>query len=553
MRGQQTLKTLYLVFLLLLGLGYVAVTPPFEGFDEFAHYSSLRQIAHTGRIPVLGASYLDQEVVDYQGPLPYGSGVPPFRPPLHASSYEEFFSNPQHVEDFINSHGGTKPRSRFRESEQLNWQAQHPPLYYLIMSPLVRVTDQASLPVQVFALRYASYLLAMGGVLFGIATINGRKDIDSSAWLGFLLYPLLLPQVFPEFARIGNDSLCLFLLGYLFFAMFSHRADRALGTGNPWLIGLVLGLGMWTKAFFIPIAAAIVTWVVLCQRTRPAPGKGPAYGLDGAIKIVFAALLTGGWWYGFNLWTRGEITGAYDAALLSQSDGLIAGLIKNFSFFELARGIAVVPVTWTWAGTWSLARMPSYLQLPVVLLMLWVALEFVVQLRRYPLQHQNWLLVLMFAWMGLGFVHHALVILASSRSGVSISQPGWYLHIFLPWVAVGLGVGIQAILSRPVTKSLFTWLTAYALLFHLAAIWSEVSLFSGCATKGADKQFHFQTPAFCLDQAPLVIQRLGVLAFPTVAMFAFSLAAACGLWMIRMTMAGSANSAVTGQSGSPGE
>ena len=45
----------YLLALLFMGLAYLAILPPFEGFDETAHYSSIRQIADTATIPLYGS------------------------------------------------------------------------------------------------------------------------------------------------------------------------------------------------------------------------------------------------------------------------------------------------------------------------------------------------------------------------------------------------------------------------------------------------------------------------------------------------------------------
>jgi hypothetical protein len=48
---------------LLIGLAHVAGLPPFEGFDETAHYSYIEQIAKTGRLPHAGDK-LRQDAVD---------------------------------------------------------------------------------------------------------------------------------------------------------------------------------------------------------------------------------------------------------------------------------------------------------------------------------------------------------------------------------------------------------------------------------------------------------------------------------------------------------
>ena len=63
---------------LLIGMAWMAILPPFEGLDEIAHYSSIRQIADTGTIPLFGHSFIAQEVVVYkeQAPSPYALKPP---------------------------------------------------------------------------------------------------------------------------------------------------------------------------------------------------------------------------------------------------------------------------------------------------------------------------------------------------------------------------------------------------------------------------------------------------------------------------------------------
>jgi len=189
-------KTAYTSFLIFVGLTYVALQPPFEGFDEFAHYSSLRQIAHVGSLPIDGESYLDRETTEYRGPMPYSSGAPPFRGQLGAKSYQEFFSNPADAERYSNYYRTAGRSSRFRESDIPNWQAQHPPLYYAVMTPVVWASDRMSFVNQIFLLRLVSYFLAIGGVLFGLASLN-RCEIQRR-----------LPAC-------RHDPLCRLLLGCL--------------------------------------------------------------------------------------------------------------------------------------------------------------------------------------------------------------------------------------------------------------------------------------------------------------------------------------------------
>src|SRR5262245_50994510 len=50
---------------LLIGLAHVAGLPPFEGFDETAHYSYIEQIAKTGTLPRV-SDKLRQDAQDFE-------------------------------------------------------------------------------------------------------------------------------------------------------------------------------------------------------------------------------------------------------------------------------------------------------------------------------------------------------------------------------------------------------------------------------------------------------------------------------------------------------
>jgi hypothetical protein len=60
---------LLLVGSLLTGLSFAALLPPFEGFDETAHYSYIEQIAETGAWPRLNDP-IAAEVSDYLDAAP---------------------------------------------------------------------------------------------------------------------------------------------------------------------------------------------------------------------------------------------------------------------------------------------------------------------------------------------------------------------------------------------------------------------------------------------------------------------------------------------------
>jgi hypothetical protein len=82
-----------LAAVLLVGIGYLSILPPFEGFDESVHYSSVREVADTQTLPLFGRSFIDQTVVDYanHSPMPWSSRAPPFAG-LGPMTYPRFFA-----------------------------------------------------------------------------------------------------------------------------------------------------------------------------------------------------------------------------------------------------------------------------------------------------------------------------------------------------------------------------------------------------------------------------------------------------------------------------
>lgn len=256
---------------LLIALGFLAVLPPFEGFDETAHYSSIQQIADTGTIPRYGQSFLSLTVVDYglHGPLPYSSLHPPFDR-NGGMTYAVFFASPDHVAAYKNLYRKPLPRF-FQPSKQANWQSQHPPLYYLLMASLMTATASWSFVTQLFALRLVSFLFAFAGLMIGLCAsiTHSTPTLRRSMLLGFLLYPLIAPMFIVEFARLGNDSLCLFLFGMIWAVLLRWLEDEY-DSKRSLLLGILLGLGLLTKAFFLPITFGIGLFVLFriwCERS----------------------------------------------------------------------------------------------------------------------------------------------------------------------------------------------------------------------------------------------------------------------------------------------
>jgi len=160
--------------ILLAGAAQLLVLPPFEGFDETAHYSYIREIADTYRVPIFGRSTIAAIVAEYHrlGPMPYTS-VPPFNQ-NGGWTYETFAANNAAQNAYRERYraAGHSER-RYQPTSELNWEAQHPPLYYALLAPVMRATDGLTFNAQFFVLRLISYLLAAFG-LHSVIAYNVR-------------------------------------------------------------------------------------------------------------------------------------------------------------------------------------------------------------------------------------------------------------------------------------------------------------------------------------------------------------------------------------------
>ena len=83
---------LLLLAVALLGIAHVAFLPPFEGYDENAHWSYIQQIADQSRLPPAAKSWLSGDVEDYAGPRPFQLSTPD-KP--SGAAFRRYFAGPR--------------------------------------------------------------------------------------------------------------------------------------------------------------------------------------------------------------------------------------------------------------------------------------------------------------------------------------------------------------------------------------------------------------------------------------------------------------------------
>jgi Predicted membrane protein (DUF2142) len=524
--------SVYLLCLFLIGLGYIAITPPFEGFDEPAHFASIRLIADVRTIPLYGKSFLPKDVADYRGPMSYSSVNMPFGSGL---TYQDFFAKPELVDRFIRDYRQPQPHPAYEPSNETDWEAQQPPLYYAVLAPVLRLIEPADLLTQILVLRIASYLMALVGIFFGFLAIPriGSMIDPRTAVTGYLFYPLILPMFFPEFARMGNDSICLLLAGVAAYLLNKQLTDERRVVW-PVALGVTLGLGLLAKAFYLMIVVSIGLFLLVrlwCVRHDKTAWR---CGWRNGFIVLVLSVAIGGGWYAYNFVVNGDLFGDAESIALVNNGGVLGpmwvGLKQYFSLYLLMRNIVALFVSWVWAGTWSYVRMAPPLYAPLLLLVILTCGAFIATLlRRSRISDPSWLPVILYAVFASPLFFHVLVVVAHNGEG---GTGAWYLHMLIPWSAPALGLGVATLTNRTWSRWLFVALSIYAALFQAMVIWAQIALFTGCAIKDGSKTYAFSSHLFCLDQSATVLDRLAIIGWPILAGIGFGGGLACAAWLV---------------------
>jgi hypothetical protein len=290
------------------GCLFISITPLWEGFDEPFHYAYIQHIAEQRALPVYGKSLLSNEVTASFRLAPVSAAVNANLGNKY-TSFPDYWQLPEHVrkerESLLRS---IRPDLRALPDESdnacMNYEAQHPPLYYLLCAGVYRIFSRCNHPTLVFVLRLFSMLI-------GSITIFIAYSLAQHMHLpcGDMYPPLmiaLLPMFVSTIGRISNDSLGVTLFSAMILLIF--RYARSKGAGQYALgAGIALGLGLLTKAYFLTAFPAIAFIFLITGFKR----RNLKQALNHLILLMATSILIAGWWYLRNYILYGTISGLF--------------------------------------------------------------------------------------------------------------------------------------------------------------------------------------------------------------------------------------------------
>jgi hypothetical protein len=268
----------------------------------------------------------------------------------------------------------------------VQWTAQHPPLYYLLIAPLVGPLADAGHPVvAVYAARGVNVLLS--GVFVLAAWWSARRLSRPGSILPVLV--AFLAGAMPAAAHVGgnayNDLLAATGVTVL-FGLAATAVRRGLDARLIALLSLVAATCALSRLSAALIAAVVAGVALAAGAVRAAQGRGRwAHVVALAVAGPAAVLATSGWFYLRNVRLTGTVTGShFDWALENQNRQV-----------RPVWAVLADPETWLrlpdlfwWAG-----RLPPNTPLTATtlvvtaVLLVWTPLVIALVRRRSPVEH----------------------------------------------------------------------------------------------------------------------------------------------------------------------
>ena len=500
---------------------YLSVFPPFEGWDEYQHLAYIAHLDETGTIPG------------------YDSRVPLALRPLVIAMPHSPWGGEQVQEwgalayaDYWNAPAPPDGTDRVSSSPRL-YQAQHPPLAYVLALPIWRALKTAHSLEAIYAIRTMNLLLVAAALVLFAGALT-RLVPSFGPRVAVLALVCLHPLFFQNVARVANDALAL-ATGVAGISLLMLANGRTLLSRGLLAAGCVAA-SIWSKQTGLTLIPALVLGLPLIGWVHGV-SAGRLWRVTSVVGIVLLLLVAPLWLWSYQQY--GAIVTTQESLELAARGSVVNAMATSFvnlDWAALVEGLFVPGRPWV--GGWSALEMHDtladlYKWCWGVLLTAAVVGGVVAMFRRArPVDSAASVLrtdggaagglavcAAVVIFTVLGMIHHALV--SHAVFGRPMTNQ-WYFMMALPFSFVLLVRGLEAISRRLATAGaaalavLFvaidlhgTWILmprSYASTTDVALQWSRLTAIHPAMLSG-DLRWLFlatQLGALCLLVCALV-------------------------------------------------
>src|SRR5688500_18282230 len=212
---------------------YLSVLPPFEGWDEHQHLAYIAHLDQTGSIPVMDQSVVPRGLRPLMVSVPHSaSGAEQLRD-WGVLSYADYWDAPPPADAHL------EPSSSSRL-----YQAQQPPLAYVLVMPIWRALKTPR-PLEAISAIRATHVLLVAGALVLFAAALTRLVPRFGPRVAVFALVCLHPLFFQNVARVANDALAV-ATGIAGFSLLVLADGRTLLTRGL-LAAVCIGASIWSK------------------------------------------------------------------------------------------------------------------------------------------------------------------------------------------------------------------------------------------------------------------------------------------------------------------
>jgi hypothetical protein len=412
----------------LKGVFYASFLPLWEGYDEFLHFAFVEHLATRGSLPNPVTSGIPPDVSESLRLAPVPWVIKDWETGWisHDRFWQLTSSEIHRRERGLRLLTDTGPG--FDQRELRLYEAQQPPLSYVLLAVAYLPVQHHSIVLRVWILRLACVLIASIVIPAGFLLARTAGLLRWEA-IGVVSAVTAAPELMMTTAHVSNESLALALGTLCIAAWMRFYAEPWRSGVHGAFLGVLLGCCLLTKAYFLALLPAVFGTLVIKPRR--------------AATAAVAVLAIAGWWYANNLVRTKTMTGEQIEVAAARSHLSLASAASQVHWRAVADFALASHI---WLGGWSFLMLRSWMYRVIEILMLVSLAGICAQLlwpAPFPPGRVRLVLLLLpqcFFWIGLAY--RALASYQSTRVAGTLGYYPWCLAV--PEV-LGLIAGLQRI------------------------------------------------------------------------------------------------------------